>query len=64
MTLYQFKSLVNKHFLKNKFYLLRMNYGDFEMEHLNSFNIMIIKFFMSILKVFMNIGELVYSVLF
>jgi hypothetical protein len=36
--LYQFKSLVNKLFLRNKLYNLRMRDGDSMAEHLNAFN--------------------------
>jgi len=37
-TLYQYKSLVNKLFLRKKMYNLRMKYGDSVTEHLNAFN--------------------------
>jgi hypothetical protein len=36
--LYQSKSLVNKIFLRKKFYNLRMRYGDSMEEHLNTVN--------------------------
>jgi hypothetical protein len=36
--LYQSKSLVNKLFLRNKLYILRVRDGDSMVEHLNSFN--------------------------
>ena len=39
--LYQSKSLVNKLFLRNKVYNLRMRYGDSVAEHLNAFNTVI-----------------------
>jgi hypothetical protein len=39
--LYQSKSLVNKIFLRNKLYNLRMRYGDSVAEHLNAFNIVV-----------------------
>eukprot|EP00253_Pinus_taeda_P010281 PITA_10281 len=37
-TLYQYKSLVNKLFLRKKLYNLRMKDGDSVTEHLNAFN--------------------------
>ena len=37
-TLYQYKSLVNKLFLRKKLYNLRMKDGDSVTEHLNVFN--------------------------
>jgi hypothetical protein len=40
-TLYQFKSLVNKLFLRNKLYLLRMNDKDSMTKNLNAFNIVL-----------------------
>ena len=40
-TLYQYKSLVNKLFLRKKFCSLRMKDGDLVAEHLNAFNIVI-----------------------
>jgi hypothetical protein len=39
--LYQSKSLVNKLFLRNKLYSLRMRDGDSVVEHLNAFNIVV-----------------------
>jgi hypothetical protein len=39
--LYQSKSLVNKLFMRNKLYNLRMRYGDLVAKHLNSFNTMV-----------------------
>ena len=39
--LYQSKSLVNKLFLKKKFYLMRMTEGTSVTEHLNVFNTII-----------------------
>ena len=39
--LYQSKSLVNKLFLKKKFYLMRMTEGTSVTEHLNAFNTII-----------------------
>jgi hypothetical protein len=39
--LYQSKSLVNKLFLRNKLYNLRMRDGDSIAEHLNAFNTMV-----------------------
>jgi hypothetical protein len=39
--LYQSKSLVNKLFLRNKLYLLRMSYGSSINEHLHAFNTII-----------------------
>jgi hypothetical protein len=39
--LYQSKSLVNKLFLRNKLYHIRMADGDFLTEHLNSFNVLV-----------------------
>eukprot|EP00253_Pinus_taeda_P004981 PITA_04981 len=40
-TLYQYKSLVNKLFLRKKLYSLRTRDGDSVTEHLNAFNIMV-----------------------
>jgi hypothetical protein len=40
-SLYQLKSMVNKLFLGNKLYLLRMSEGSLVTEHLNAFNIII-----------------------
>ena len=40
--LYQSKSLVNKLFLRNKLYNLRMRDGDSVAEHLNTFNTVVI----------------------
>jgi hypothetical protein len=37
----QYKSLVNKSFLRKKLYVLRINYGDPMIEHLNAFNIVV-----------------------
>jgi hypothetical protein len=37
-SLYQSKSLVNKHFLQKNLYLLRMNDGDLMKKHLNAFD--------------------------
>jgi hypothetical protein len=39
--LYQFKSLVNKIFLRKKLYNPRIRDGDLVAEHLNSFNIVV-----------------------
>jgi hypothetical protein len=39
--LYQSKSLVNKLFLQNKLYHLRMEDGDYVIEHLNAFNTLV-----------------------
>ena len=39
--LYQSKSLVNKLFLRNKLYHLRMEDGDFVKKHLNVFNTLV-----------------------
>ena len=39
--LYQSKSMVNKLFLWNKLYILRMSDSDLVIEHLNAFNIII-----------------------
>jgi hypothetical protein len=39
--LYQYKSLVNKLFLRNKLYNMRMRYGDLMEEHLNAFTIVV-----------------------
>ena len=39
--LYQSKSLVNKFFLRKKMYHLRMEDGDFLIEHLNAFNTLV-----------------------
>jgi hypothetical protein len=39
--LYQYKSLVNKLFLRKKLYNLRMTDGDSVAEHLNAFNTMV-----------------------
>ena len=39
--LYQSKSLVNKLFLREKLYHLRMEDGDYVTEHLNSFNTLV-----------------------
>jgi hypothetical protein len=39
--LYQFKSPVNKLFLRKKLYNLRMRDGDSIAEHLNAFNIVV-----------------------
>jgi hypothetical protein len=37
-SLYQLKSLVNKLFLRNKIYILRMSEENLVIEHLNAFN--------------------------
>jgi hypothetical protein len=39
--LYQSKSLVNKLFLRNNLFNMRMNYGDSVVDHLNAFNTMV-----------------------
>ena len=39
--LYQSKSLVNKLFILKNLYHLRMEYGDFVIEHLNAFNTLV-----------------------
>jgi len=39
--LYHSKSLVKTLFLQKKLYLLRMNAGDYVIEHINAFNIMV-----------------------
>jgi hypothetical protein len=43
---YQSNSMVNKCFLWNNLYLLRMNDGDLVTKHLNALNILVIQFFM------------------
>ena len=40
-TLYQYKSLVNKFFLRKKIYNMKMKDGDSVIEHLNAFNIVV-----------------------
>ena len=50
--LYQFKSLVNKLFLRKKLYNLRMRDGDSVAEHLNAFNTVVSQLVFVEIKIF------------
>ena len=47
---HQFKSLLNKIFLQNKLYLLRMNDGDPMIEHIDTFKIIVIQLLFADIK--------------
>jgi hypothetical protein len=62
--MYQSKSLVNKLFLRNKLYNLRMRDGDSVAEHLNTFNTMVSQLLSIEIKFQMNISVLFYYALY
>ena len=62
--LYQSKSLVNKLFLRKKLYHLRMEDGDFMIEHLNVFNTLVSQLILLILRWKKKISTLHFYVLY
>jgi hypothetical protein len=62
--LYQSKSLVNKLFLIKKLYNMRMLYGESMADHLNAFNIVVIKLVYVEIKISYELSVSVYFSLY